>query len=160
MWNIRFCVSACKCCNLYECIEVILLPTTAYGCPLFVQGKPLQRLHTKRSRIMGTYQGHMTASWHGNAFPITGDSPHKRPVMRKAISCGVNFMTDHDWAQFWAHFLSLVRSKLRLCSANHRPGYWSNLPCDWPSTAWAYSEQETENRPWSNVACLHPFHVL
>ena len=43
-----------------------------------------------------------------------------------------------------AHFLSLVRSKLRLCSANHRPGYWSNLPCDWPSTAWAYYEQETE----------------
>ena len=38
-------------------------------------------------------------------------------------------------------------SKLRLCSANHRPGYWSNLSCDWPSTAWAYSEQETENGP-------------
>ena len=43
----------------------------------------------------------------------------------------------------WARFLSLAQSKLRLCSANHRPGYWSNLPCDWPSTAWAYSEQET-----------------
>ena len=39
-----------------------------------------------------------------------------------------------------ARFLSLARSKLRLWSANHRPGYWSNLPCDWPSTAWAYSE--------------------
>ena len=48
----------------------------------------------------------------------------------------------------WAHFLSLARSKLRPCSANHRPGYWCNLPCDWPSTAWAYSEQETENGPW------------
>ena len=36
-------------------------------------------------------------------------------------------------------FLSLARSKLRLWSANHRPGYWSNRPCDWPSTAWAYS---------------------
>ena len=48
-----------------------------------------------------------------------------------------------------ARFLSLARSKLRLCSANHRPGYWSNLPCDWPSTAWAYSEQETENGPRS-----------
>ena len=44
-----------------------------------------------------------------------------------------------------ACFLSLAWSKLRLCSANHRPGYWSNLPCDWPSTAWAYSEQEAEN---------------
>ena len=46
-----------------------------------------------------------------------------------------------------ARFLSLARSKLSLCSANHRPGYWSNPPCDWPSTAWAYSEQETENGP-------------
>ena len=46
-----------------------------------------------------------------------------------------------------ARFLSLARSKLRLCSANHRPGYWSNLPCDWPSTVWACSEQETENGP-------------
>ena len=43
------------------------------------------------------------------------------------------------------HFLSLALGKLRLCSANYRAGYWSNLPCDWPSTAWAYSEQETEN---------------
>ena len=32
---------------------------------------------------------------------------------------------------------------LRLSSANHRPDYWSNLPCNWPSTAWAYSEQDT-----------------
>ena len=46
-----------------------------------------------------------------------------------------------------AYFLSLAWSKLRLCSANHRPGYWSNLAYDWPSTAWAYSKQETENGP-------------
>ena len=103
----------------------------------------------------------------------------------------------------WACFLSLAQSKLRLCSANHRPGpvfclllwvssdyaqpitgqvtevtcpvigraqheltpskgqktgpgYWSNLPCDWPSTAWAYSEQETENGPWTK--CCVPSH--
>ena len=55
---------------------------------------------------------------------------------------------------YWAHFLSLARSKLRLCSANHRPGYWSNLPCDWPSTVWAYSEQGTENGPWWDIVCL------
>ena len=47
------------------------------------------------------------------------------------------------WWWPWTCFLSFARStKLRLCSANHRPGYWSNLPCDWP-----YSQQETENRP-------------
>ena len=56
----------------------------------------------------------------------------------------------------WARFLSPARSKLRLCSANHRPGYWSNLPCDWPSTAWAYSKQETENGPWSQVPTCQP----
>ena len=57
-----------------------------------------------------------------------------------------------------AHFLPRARSKLRLCSSNHRQGYWSNLPCDRPSTAWAYSEQGTENAPspqnpltWSHV---------
>ena len=58
----------------------------------------------------------------------------------------------------WARFLSLARSKLRLCSANHRPGYWSNLPCDWRSTAWAYSEHRlcsANHRPgyWSNLPC-------
>ena len=42
----------------------------------------------------------------------------------------------------WARFLPLAWSKLRLCSANHRPGNWSNLPCDWPSSAWVYSKQE------------------
>ena len=53
--------------------------------------------------------------------------------------------------------------KLRLCSANHRPGYWSNLTCDWPSTAWAHSKQETENRTWKhfllcwiNAHNIHP----
>ena len=50
-----------------------------------------------------------------------------------------------------ARFLSLARGRLRLCSANHRPGHWSNLSCDWPSIAWAYSEQDTENGPRSNV---------
>ena len=53
-----------------------------------------------------------------------------------------------------ARFLSLAPSKLRLCSANHRPGYWCNLACDWQSTAWAYSEQETENGPRWLVLCF------
>ena len=44
-------------------------------------------------------------------------------------------------------FLSVTQSKLRLCSANHRAGYFSNLACDWLSIVWAYSEQETENGP-------------
>ena len=55
--------------------------------------------------------------------------------------------SNSNW--IWSCFLSLARIKLRLCSANHRPGYWSNLPCDWPSATWAYSEQDTENVSWS-----------
>ena len=46
-----------------------------------------------------------------------------------------------------ARFLSLARSKLRLCSANHWAGYFSNLACDWLSIVWAYSEQKTKNGP-------------
>ena len=46
---------------------------------------------------------------------------------------------------------------LSLCSANHRTGYWSNLPCDWPSTAWAYSKQETENGPWWGLRSMMPY---
>ena len=47
----------------------------------------------------------------------------------------------------WAHFLSFAQSKLRLCSANHRAGYFSNLACDWLSIVWVYSEQVTEKGP-------------
>ena len=65
---------------------------------------------------------------------------------------------------FRAHFLSLAWSKLRLCSANHRSGYWSNLPCDWPSSAGAYSELRlcsADHRPgyWSNLSCEWPSSV-
>ena len=44
--------------------------------------------------------------------------------------------------------LSVAQSKLRLCSANHRAGYFSNLDCDWLSIVWVYCAQETENGPW------------
>ena len=46
-----------------------------------------------------------------------------------------------------ARYLPLAWSKLRLCSANHRAGYFSNLACDWLSITWAFSKQETENGP-------------
>ena len=61
----------------------------------------------------------------------------------------------HWWKQLLvtrARFLSLTWSKLRLCSANHRAGYFSNLACDWLSIVWAYSKQETENGPWCHQA--------
>ena len=46
-----------------------------------------------------------------------------------------------------ACFLYLAQSKLRLCSANHRPGYWSNLACDWLSIVWAYSKKRKKADP-------------
>ena len=50
----------------------------------------------------------------------------------------------------WARFLSPARSKLKLCSADHRTCDFSNLTRDWLSIIWAYSEQERENGPWSH----------
>ena len=70
---------------------------------------------------------------------------HGRPRQKSRTQTRISVNTKHWFT--WARFLSLAQSKLRLCSANHRPGYWSNLTCDWLSTAWAYSEQETENGP-------------
>ena len=48
-------------------------------------------------------------------------------------------------------FLSLAPGKLRLCSTNHMPGYFSNLACDWLSIVWAYFKEETENGPRSCI---------
>ena len=72
--------------------------------------------------------------------------PSKNDLVYRGENC--SHVRIQQWAMtISACFLSFTRWKLRLCSANHRPGYLKNLPCDWPSTAWAYSEQETENRP-------------
>ena len=54
----------------------------------------------------------------------------------------------------WSCFLSLAPCRLRLCSANHRAVYFSNLACDWLSIVWAYSKQETENGPWNITNCF------
>ena len=62
-------------------------------------------------------------------------------------SCELDFELSVKQHSIRARFLSLARNKLRLCSANHRAGYFSNLACDWLSIVWAYSEQETENGP-------------
>ena len=71
------------------------------------------------------------------------------PVDMAASKAGISMLWScHDMHMLtMAHFLSLTRSKLRLCSANHRAGYFSNLACDWLSIVWAYSKQETENGP-------------
>ena len=62
------------------------------------------------------------------------------------VTASPTWLSWHRYA--WACFLSLAQRKLRLCLANHRAGYFSNLACDWLSIVWAYSEQEIENGPW------------
>ena len=69
-----------------------------------------------------------------------------------------------------ACFLFLAWSKPRLCSANHRAGYWSNLPCDWPSTAWAYYgasltrlkllRPDDSHKAWSALVQVMAWHLF
>ena len=61
-------------------------------------------------------------------------------VFTQFYNDALNHLEDLEDQKTRARFLCLARRKLRLCSANHRPGHWRNLPCDRPSTAWAYSE--------------------
>ena len=75
------------------------------------------------------------------------------------MSYGTMVIVETAWLllMVWARFLSLAQSKLRRWSANYRPGYWSNLPCDWPSIVWAYSEQETET---GHGAYMAPYRTI
>ena len=93
-------------------------------------------------------------SCHATNFAVTGvtvgchNDSHRYHQWRQSWHDYINMSSENNWGlwcQNMARFLSLAGSKLRLCSANHRPVYWSNLPCDWPSTSWAYSEQKAEN---------------
>ena len=74
----------------------------------------------------------------------------------------VQYMSDKRqiWSpQVLGPFSVSARSKLRLCSASHRAGYFSNLDCDWLSIVWAYSEQVTENGPWTRVNSIGPWEM-
>ena len=70
------------------------------------------------------------------------------PYFRQISSIAEELAISAGIPQTWARFLSLARNKLRLSSANHWAGYFSNLACDWQSIVWAYSRQETGNGSW------------
>ena len=78
----------------------------------------------------------------GGIFPLVSETHLPFSALNVILTPLISFAR-----LYRAHFLSLARSKLRLCSANHRAGYFSNLACDWLSIVWAYSKQETENGP-------------
>ena len=52
-----------------------------------------------------------------------------------------------------------ITGKVRLCSTNHRAGYFSNLACDWLSIVLAYSKQEKENGPRSERHHICPHYI-
>ena len=110
-------------------------------------GTPYQRRASQR--ILLPHSSHACANPHSAALRYP---PHRRDTLSRTADSWPRTRTrprttnvhedsflEKDARQV-GPFLSLAHSKPRLCSANHRPGYWSNLPCDWPSTAWAYSE--------------------
>ena len=90
------------------------------GCNLI--SRPLSRLAEMQSKFLHGWVITPTEIYDRNYDVITCPFPHLSKTSCNMISS-------------WARFLSLAGSKLRLCWANHSPGYWSNLPCDWPSTA-------------------------
>ena len=88
-------------------------------------------------------------SWRMPSF--CSSNPHTTSTERRQAerNYGINWRSDRHSPNIWAHFMSLARGKLRLWSANRRAGYFSNLTRDWLSIARVYSEQDTENGPWS-----------
>ena len=99
----------------------------------------------------GTYCGHPDIT---TVLPFSGPWRHW-PSQRESHNTPLLPIIAHDMNILWQKPGSIfclllgVWSKLRLCSANHRAGYFSNLACDWLSIVWAYSGQETENGPSS-----------
>ena len=68
------------------------------------------------------YTVHSITPVSGNFFVIIQEQCYVcMPVCRYQSTISLQF-------NFYARFLSLARTKLRPCSANHRPGNWSNLP--------------------------------
>ena len=80
---------------------------------------------------------------HNPQFYVSG----KRPIALSATSRRILSQKDASNREINVFFVVRWRKcwTNRLCSVTHRLGYWSYLPCDWPNTACAYVEQETEN---------------
>ena len=84
---------------------------------------------------------------------VAGGLAYMKPGVPGWLGSGVRFWYQVNM-ETRACFLSLARSKLMLCPANHRAGYFSNLAC-----VWAYSEQETENGPWTLITNITSYRL-
>ena len=94
------------------------------------------------------------ALWQVPSFGLTASCAVWQWYLIREILCdwlvlgGYRYWIALRTVQTSARFLSLNRNKLRLCLANHRPGYFSNLAYDCLSIVWSSSRQETENGLW------------
>ena len=85
---------------------------------------------SEQSRIprkLGVLQKHLSRFvriFSGGGMVTEGDKTECNTLIHVVnIDETVDPDTLNRLAKSWARFLSLARSKLRLCSANHRPGY-------------------------------------
>ena len=130
--------------------------------PFMINGIVLKWLYT-----FAWYKGN-NCSRKCQSFRINGIRINKKNCLHGALGDDVllwtslrSYFWEHEYVFAfssiyisWTRFLSLARSKLRLRSANHRTGYFSNRTCDWLSIVWAYSEQDTENGPWVSLRVI------
>ena len=131
-------------CFVLICLRNIIL----YNCSMNFQLAASQYPYTQMSSMLLCNQTTLSAVniWEHirECFSHTKQSNNKNTMQSVPL---------HQLDKAKARILFLARSKIRLCSANHRAGYFSNLTCDWLSVLWAYSEQETKNGP----RCVSPF---
>ena len=128
--------------------------------PYITMGLGLAAISEWRDMCNRNSTGHLSIMGQENSDNTLQVNPVSSFPLPNRYTCAWYVVLDYYGrcpSQIWARFLSLAHSKLRLCSANHRAGYFSNLPCDWLSTVWAYSAQEPENGPWceSSCYCVH-----
>ena len=133
-----------------------LIPIIRLFIEIFVQASAITKLIMQTGHYVGEYIAfcveyfaHSPISaihvYYGN-WKVAKISP-QTDMVTPSYEHNTDYHVCHAHTITRARFLSLAWSKLRLCSANHRAGYFSNLACDWLSIVWAYSEQETENGP-------------
>ena len=141
-WNIHTFIFGFVCCYYIAVVNrfvlffgiVSLTPRQPYG---YISASDVTPMDTVKSTKIQSKWNHSKAK-------------HKERIVCKcldifctSVTCSLpHCMGDNicrcDNTCVLGSFLSLARSKLRLCSANHRAGYFSNLPCDWLSIVWAF----------------------
>ena len=98
--------------------------------------EPVVSIQCQDDLVTGYYYN-STMAWRSSQYQLTFLSKQYKGRIIFQLLPARSVWPIHTWAlsQYsdhlsWARFLSLARSKFRLFSVNHEPGYWSNLSCD------------------------------